>query len=414
MTRTAGVADTDPAPRFNSLASAAGSRRQRRLRAAAFVGLGLVILIHAVTVWVYDGYFDLRIYQGAIRHWVDGGDLYAYTLPTTPFGYTYPPFAALVMLPLSVISLAPAAAASVAVTTVSAAAVLYWLVDPVARRCGWDRRLTLAVAGILVVAFEPLGDTLRYGQVNMLLVALVAADLVLLVGRDRKAAGMLIGLATAVKLTPGIFIVYLVVTKRWRAAAVAGGAAAAATLLAALTAPGASRTFWTDALWHTERVGSASIVNNQSLNGLVARLDPAHPSKSLVLVLALAALVVWVYRVRAAAAVGDEMTGFALTGAVACLLSPITWVHHLVWLLPAILVLVDHAYAPSTSGRRRRRLLWWAAAAYGLLCSRVIFVFRAHFTDVGMLGSNAFVVLAAVVLGGLPIRPRWVQSGSRE
>ncbi len=51
------------------------------------------------------------------------------------------------------------------------------------------------------------------------------------------------------------------------------------TLLAAALAPDASRVFWTDALWNTDRVGELAFVSNQSLRGVVARLDPAseHP-----------------------------------------------------------------------------------------------------------------------------------------
>jgi alpha-1,2-mannosyltransferase len=411
--RTIPTREADPWPslradshrsRVAAPATRTDSRRGRPLRTAAFLALGLAVLIHAVVVWELNGYFDIRVYHGAINSWVNGGDLYAYTESGTRYGYTYPPFAGLTMLPMSLVSFWAAAVVSLVSTVAASAMVFHWLVSPIARRRGWDRRLTLAAVGLLAVAFEPLSDTLGMGQVNMLLVGLVAADLVLLTGRGRRAGGVLIGLATAIKLTPAVFIVYLLVTRRWRAAAVAGATAAGTTLLAAVVAPRASWEFWTDALWHTERVGDTWVVNNQSLGGLVARLNPAHPSTLLWLALALIAAAVWAYRVRAAVAAGDEMTGFALTGAAACLLSPITWVHHLVWLLPGILVLVGHAYAPGVSARRRHLLLWSAAAAYGLLCSRVIFLFDTQFTGWGALGSNAFVILTALLLGGLPIR----------
>ena len=90
--------------------------------------------------------------------------------------------------------------------------------------------------------------------------------------RGRRWAGVGIGLATAIKLTPGVFILYLLVTRRWRAAATAIGAAAAATLVAAALFPDQSREFWTSALWDTNRVGILEYVSNQSLRGLLARL----------------------------------------------------------------------------------------------------------------------------------------------
>src|SRR5690606_1623103 len=190
------------------------------------------------------------------------------------------------------------------------------------------------------VLFDPLRETFLFGQVNMYLVALVGFDLLLLTRRGSRFAGVGIGLATALKLTPGVFLIYLLMTGRWRAALTAGSAAAGATLVGAALAPDESRVFWTDALWNTDRVGQLDYVSNQSLNGAVARLNPLDPSTLLWALAVVAVLVVWVVRSRRAVAVGDEKTGFALTGVVTCLISPITWVHHLVWVLPALLVLL--------------------------------------------------------------------------
>src|SRR6185312_13486339 len=166
-------------------------------------------------------------------------------------------------------------------------------------------------------------------------------------------------------------IVYLLVTGRWRAALTASGAAAGVTLLAGALFPDASREFWTEALWNTGRVGELAFVSNQSLRGVVARLDPQHPSTVLWLLLVLGTLALWAWRSRTAVAAGDEATGLALTGAVMCLVSPVTWVHHLVWLLPGLILLVDNAMA-APSGRRRRVLLAAATIGYVLLISRTV------------------------------------------
>src|SRR5205814_6680429 len=114
-----------------------------------------------------------------------------------------------------------------------------------------------------------------------------------------------------------------------RAAVTAIATSAAATVLAMLVAAQASREFWTDALWDTDRVGILSFISNQSLEGFVARLHQAHPSMALWAVLVLVTLAFWGWRVRRC----DEATGVALTGVTACLISTVTWVHHLVWLL---------------------------------------------------------------------------------
>ncbi|MBY8871063.1 glycosyltransferase 87 family protein [Micromonospora sp. PLK6-60] len=359
------------------------------------------------------GFFDLRVYYGALRYWThDGGQIYDYLKPMTQYGFTYPPFAALVMLPMAYLSWPVAVTVSVAASVVVSVVLIWWLVDPIARRQGWARWFALAVALCLAAAFEPMRETVNFGQVNMLLLFLVGADLLRLLPRGSRWAGVGVGLATAIKLTPGIFIVYLVVTRRWWAAGTATVTAAAATLLAGALFPDASREFWTAALWNTDRVGELAFISNQSLRGMVARLAPEHPSTLLWLALVLGALAIWARRSRTAVAAGDEAAGFALTGVLMCLVSPVTWVHHLVWLIPALILLVDDATAAPAGSRRRRALLAFAAVAYALLISRIVWAWEEDFAGLGgFLGSNAYVWVSIALLLLLPVRPERARSG---
>jgi alpha-1,2-mannosyltransferase len=354
---------------------------------------------------VRHGYFDLRVYYGALNYWVHGGgQLYDYLLPRTEYGFTYPPFAALVMLPMAYLGWEAAIAVSLVLSVGATLFILFWLVGPVIRRERWTPWFAMAVVLGLAAALEPVRETVNFGQVNLVLMFLVAADLLLLVRTGRRLGGIGIGLATAIKLTPGIFIVYLLVTRRWRAAAVASATAAAATWLAATFAPDASRVFWTDSVWNTDRVGSPTFVSNQSLNGIVARLDPTDPSKLLWLALVVATLLVWAWRTRRAVAAGDEVTGLALTGIAGCLVSPFTWVHHLVWVLPALVLLFDHALDRSNDPKRRRRLMVFAVFSYLLLCSRLVWVIPGNFTGIGLFTSNAYAFLQIALLVALPLR----------
>ncbi|MET8118110.1 glycosyltransferase 87 family protein [Micromonospora sp. NPDC005291] len=384
-------------------------------RTAAQV-VGVVVLAAAVTAFlavaaVRHGFFDLKVYYGALTWWVhDGGEIYDYLKPGTQYGFTYPPFAALVMLPMAYLPWSAAIVVSVLASVVTTAVLIWWLVDPIARRAGWTRWFALAVALCLAAAFEPMRETVNFGQVNTLLLFLVAVDLLRLLPAGNRWAGVGIGLATAIKLTPGVFIVYLLVTGRWRAALTASGTAAGVSLLAGALFPDASREFWTEALWNTGRVGELAFVSNQSLRGVVARLNPEHPSTLLWLLLVLGALALWAWRSRAAVAAGDEATGLALTGAVMCLVSPVTWVHHLVWLLPALILLVDNAMA-APAGRRRWVLLVAATIGYALLISRTVWFWEKDFTGVdGFLGSNAYVWISLALLAFLPVR-RWLTPG---
>ncbi|MEU8389721.1 glycosyltransferase 87 family protein [Micromonospora sp. NPDC048843] len=375
--------------------------------------VGVVVLAAAVAGFlavaaVRHGFFDLKVYYGALTWWVhDGGEIYDYLKPGTQYGFTYPPFAALVMLPMAYLPWTAAIVVSVLASVATTTVLIWWLVDPIARRAGWTRWFALAVALCLAAAFEPMRETVNFGQVNTLLLFLVAVDLLRLLPAGNRWAGVGIGLATAIKLTPGVFIVYLLVTGRWRAALTASGTAAGVSLLAAALFPDASREFWTEALWNTGRVGELAFVSNQSLRGVVARLDPEHPSTLLWLLLVLGTLALWAWRSRAAVAAGDEATGLALTGAVMCLVSPVTWVHHLVWLLPALILLVDNAMA-APAGRRRQVLLLAATIGYALLISRTVWLWEKDFTGVdGFLGSNAYVWVSLALLAFLPIR-RWL------
>jgi alpha-1,2-mannosyltransferase len=93
-----------------------------------------------------------------------------------------------------------------------------------------------------------------------------------------------------------------------------------------------------------------------------------------------------------------------------CLVSPVTWVHHLVWLLPALILLVDNAMA-APAGRRRRVLLVAATIGYAVLISRTVWFWEKDFTGVdGFLGSNAYVWISLALLAFLPIR-RWLTPG---
>jgi alpha-1,2-mannosyltransferase len=267
----------------------------------------------------------------------------------------------------------------------------------------------------LVFLIEPTRETITFGQLNMLLIVLIVGDLLVAVPRKWRLAGAGIGLATAVKLFPGLFIVYLLVTRRWRAAIVASTVAAGATLLAAAVAPRASWQFWTGALWSTERVGRTDYTGNQSLQGLIARLTaPDPPPRAVWLVLAAIVAGFGLWRAARAARAGDEITGLALTGLVAALISPITWPHHVYWFVPAVLALLVAASAPV--GRRRRvALIALSIAVYAVAAFGVV-----SFVDFGtapeptrslgeFLPRNGYVLAALVLVAAVPVHSRTVR-----
>lgn len=381
-----------------------------RGRLVLVVGLAAAVGVFLATVPLHRDWFDLRVYYGTVDHWMRGGRLYDYLLPGTHYGFTYPPFAAVCMLPMTLVGRQSAIAISLLLNGVAAAVILHRTVGHVVRRQGWSRWYAFAVAGCLFALLEPVRDTISFGQVNLLLLALVLGDAWLLSTGRERFAGLGIGHAAAIKLTPAVFIGYLLITRRWRAAGTATGVAVGATLLAMWADPAASRTYWTEAMWNTDRVGSLAYVSNQSWQGVLARLsEPAAPSRTVWALGVIVLLCLWAWRVRRAVAAGDEAAGIALTGLTACLVSPVTWVHHLVWLVPALAVLVDAGLRADAGGPGRRRLrlrlLRWAVALYVLLCSSVVWLWSWDATGIdGFLGSNTYVWISLGLLVALPVR----------
>jgi alpha-1,2-mannosyltransferase len=370
--------------------------------------------------WWYElrnHFFDLMVYREAMQWWTSGHPLYDFVLPDQTqgqLGFTYPPFAAVLLRPLAWLTSAETIAVFVVIAVLTFAATLWWLVRPIADRHGWPRWFVLGLAVVLATGLEPIRLSFDFGQINFVVWVLIVFDLAVLAPRGSRGFGVGIGLATAIKLVPGIFIVYLLVTRRWRAAAVATGTAIVATLVATAVSPGDSWTFFSEKMLHGDGVGQLAYPMNQSIMGLLARLaQPGEPSTLLWLVLALPVVVFGMWRAARASAAGDELTALALTGFVGSLISPVTWVHHLFWFIPALLALVDTAATPAgvVSGLRRRPVLLTAAViGYATVTFSMIqwwdFTLLRPGGPVGFVLSNWLIALMVLLLVVLPIRPR--------
>ena len=341
--------------------------RSRAARAIAWIGLAASCY---PALWGKDGAgpsnLDAWIYYHAVAQWHAGGSLYDwYANPAQHlWPFTYPPFAALALTPLTWGSDRTAQVLLVAATPLCVAATLWALL----RRLGAAKDVAAGAAPWLalaaVTALEPVPKTMEYGQVNALLMALVALDLLAVPERSRLR-GALSGLAAAFKLTPAIAVLVLLARREWRAAATMVGTATAVTAACWAVWPAESTEFFTRAMWDPGRAGFADYSGNQNLKGAVARWLPEAAWTPAWAVCVLGAVVgAWLLlrrldRVRAggSATSGTDGTG-ADDGLVLCLqvcvamvagllVSPISWSHHWVWCAPAIIAL-------AAAGRRWR------------------------------------------------------------
>ncbi len=312
---------------------------------------------------------DLDVYRLGAEMLLRGGDLYG-PLPPTEVGiglpFTYPPFAAILFVPLALV---PMWAANLLLTAATLACM--WLVlRLVVRGSGWPAGLVLP-AFTLALTLGPLQETVAYGQVNVLLLALIAVDV--LVGRGRPWRGWLVGFAMAVKLTPAVFLAFFLVRRDWRALGQAVISAVVWTGIGFVAAPRDSVNYWTSVLFDPSRIGGLAYVSNQSFNGALVRLtdgDGGGPAWFLLCaVVGLACLVVIHRQLRA----GLVTSALVTMGTYVLLASPVSWSHHWVWVAPALVVLVERWRATGAS-----RFLVTATAGFVIFASRLIWFMPAE------------------------------------
>jgi alpha-1,2-mannosyltransferase len=241
---------------------------------------------------------------------------------------------------------------------------------------------TLGVSALALLT-EPVQQTLALGQVNLLLMLLVIVDLLtadVLSGRTRWWHGIGIGLAAGVKLTPLIFIPYLLLIRRYRQAATAAVTFAATVALGYAIVPKDSVTYWVHGLFlKANRIVFVGTRGNQSLRGVATRLAGSVTSGTAPWIVA--AILVLIAGLVAAAVLyraGHPVPGMLACALTGLLVSPLSWDHHWVWVAPAI-ALLAHLGARA---RGARRAAWWVAAG-GLV---LVFGAWPQFWDLSQAG----------------------------
>ncbi|MGV9325270.1 glycosyltransferase 87 family protein [Streptosporangium sandarakinum] len=298
---------------------------------------------------------DLDVYRTGGQALLEGRPVYDFVTPAPQLlPFTYPPVAAMLAVPLAMMSWPVAQwvwTAGIFVTLAVTVAYAFraalsrfapgrTAVPAEGRRGGLWLPAVFAVLMVACTYLMPIRDQVRFGQVDILLVALCLADCA--ARRPVWPRGLLIGLATAVKLTPGVFLIYLLITgfgpggrpEQRRTFLMAAFTAALLTLLPFLVIPSDAADFWFHALLDPERLGANAATTNQSMRGMLIRLYlPDTPTSLLWLVLVAAVGWYGFRHARRAFLDGHTMTGVALTGLMAVLLSPVAWIHHLAWVV---------------------------------------------------------------------------------
>ncbi|WP_024877794.1 glycosyltransferase 87 family protein [Saccharomonospora piscinae] len=369
-TRTEPVRTTDEDPHLPLGESLA--RLALRPRSVALLSLLPVLAIAAgIAGWLLDWRLgvDSAVYRAGALTLLQGEPLYeGNTLGAEPWWallpFTYPPAAALLFAPLAFFPVQVAWGLVAAVSFLSLALVIRVTIAALPRLAGelprWasPARATL-IFTIVAFGLEPVWRTIFLGQINLILMALVVLDVLVLCRRDSRWGGVLVGVASAVKLTPLIFIPHLLFTGRRADAARALGTFAGLQGLLFVVAPSDAARFWTHTVFNQGRIGPMHWAGNQSLNGLLNRLTDLAPwasTAALGIGALLAPFAVWLmlrFHRR-----GQHLYALLVTAFYALLVSPVSWSHHWVWAVPLIVVLVARLprTTPATAWRR------WALA----------------------------------------------------
>jgi alpha-1,2-mannosyltransferase len=406
------------------------SRLARLLTAALLLMAAALGIVVWLTGWHVGA--DSAVYRAGGLTLLKGEPLYTSSdLTTLPdwvrLPFTYTPAAAALFVPLVLVPSGLVWGVIAVLSVVSLTVVI----AVVARPSG----VWLPAGTAIVLVLEPVWKTLFLGQINLILMALVVFDVLVLSGRGAglgrsvgsrgsagasagsvgadgsvgsageraqggsRWAGVLIGVAAAVKLTPLIFVPHLFFTGRWKDGLRALGTFVGLEAVMFVVIPGDAWRFWTESVSDPSRVGSVHWIFNQSLNGLVNRASSLAPW-SMALAVAVAAVLavpaVWLvvrwYRR------GEQAAALLVTAFYALLVSPVSWSHHWVWAVPLLCLLV-------VKGRR-----WWALLVAVLFASQIVMLVpnggNTEFTwGVGwsVLG-NAYVLAAAAAILGLAIR----------
>ncbi|HZA12160.1 glycosyltransferase 87 family protein [Mycobacterium sp.] len=320
--------------------------------------LAAALLLYLLMYLRWPAFFfqpDVLVYRFGAQRVLDGADPYSIGLTGNPreLLFIYSPFAALCFVPLTLLDQVSVEVASLSAMFALASYAVWRMLKASGAAPGlWS--LTALLVGVSAW-LEPVRLSVQLGQINVAILAIVVADL--LSPKHCKWAGVGIGLVAGIKLTPALFILYLLVIGRLRAAVLATGTLVGTVLIGFAVLPSASRYYWfSNAFGDINRISRDPFANT-SVRGLVLRLH-----WPLVLATVLAVVLVSVSLVLAAIAYrrGHAVLAIAVVGMASAAASPFSWSHHWVWFVPLIVHLGYRAYV---LGRARSALAMWMLCA---------------------------------------------------
>lgn len=281
---------------------------------------------------------DLVVYREGAQALVDAHPLYS----GLPDNFTYPPFAALMFLPLTFVGEAIARHAWLVLSCVALILTVWRCLRVLGYQRDRPTKLLCIGLSLLAIQVDAVRGALTWGQISIDLMAILIWDLTRPPGARWR--GWSVGVATGMKLMALVFLPYLLLTRQWRAAAVAAGVAAATVVIGFVLLPEDSREYWTHTAYQVLRVGHPDDVTNKSVNGVLANLySPGSVPTWAWLICAGLAGIVGLLAAVLAHRRGWALLAVTILGMAGCVVSPLAWGHQWVWFVPLLVLLLHRA-----------------------------------------------------------------------
>ncbi len=325
------------------------------------IGYGI---LNYIQIFERDYADDFKALYRGPSYYFQGKGLYDFeAIAANPFSntYKYPPFFVFFMAPFTSLTFTPA------IQSWRAFNIVVMLIASASLMRGYQQHWRSWVAfglGFMLLVFQPINDSLRYGQVDMLmLLPLVIATIGLLKERWHWF-GAMIAIPTMLKLYPAYLLVQAVIAKRWRAVAIFIVTCIGLTTLSMLVFGWDVHAQFIQHVLPTTS-GGTGWVENQTWNGLINRL--INPTIGLtpdtLIVVKLATYLIafgfsvatwWFSRKMSAA------NGFGLWIITMLMILPSTWIHYQVLLIIPLFQLLVRIH------QTKQLPSWTIFALYGL------------------------------------------------
>lgn len=322
----------------------------------SLLGLGAGLAVSFDNARITDFPVDMIIYRDGVRAFLGGDELYSVPMRAgdLELPFIYPPFGALVLVPLTVFGWMDDYQAGVIMNLGSSLLILlclYLVLRAVLRDVDPRTRLAVtAAAWPFAQLLEPVWLNASFAQINVVIMALVVLDLV--PRRRWLPQGWLIGVAAAIKLSPLAMLLYFLLRRDFRAIFTAGVSFLLMTLAAAAIRWDATVEFFTSVLLGmgtgSEFGVDPSYTSNSSLKAMLMRWFPTEESLDanglllniVWLVLALLVIILGGWLMVALMHRDMHIDAWLVNALIMLLISPVSWSHHWAWmalLLPVAL-----------------------------------------------------------------------------